>query len=221
MIAILLFAAWSGQARASGLATGFLDFHSVAPGAALQIRYAGPDNFIGSRVDGYFAPRCLLSTRAARALSRVERKLERSGKRLRIYDCYRPARAVAHFVRWARDLQDLKTKARYYPTVKKEDLFRDGYIAEKSGHSRGSTVDLAIDGLDFGSPFDFFDPVSHTDSTAVSERAQKNRMRLKTLMEEAGFKNLPEEWWHYTLKEEPHPDTYFDFPVEPVHSSSP
>jgi D-alanyl-D-alanine dipeptidase len=128
---------------------------------------------------------------------------------------------VAHFVRWAHDLQDLKKKAEFYPGVKKEDLFRDGYIAEKSGHSRGSTVDLAIDGVDFGTPFDYFDPASHTDSPAVSEEARKNRGQLRTWMEEAGFKNLPEEWWHYTLKEEPHPDTYFDFPVESVHPSSP
>ena len=221
MIAFLLLSFWTGEARASSPPAGFLDFHSLAPEAVLEIRYAGAHNFVGVPIEGYLAPRCLLSTQAARALSRVERKLARSGQRLRIFDCYRPARAVAHFVRWARDLQDLKRKAEFYPSVPKENLFRDGYIAEKSGHSRGSTVDLAIDGVDYGTPFDFFDSVSHTDSTAVSEGAQKNRLRLKTLMEEAGFKNLPEEWWHYTLKEEPHPDTYFDFTVQPVHPSSP
>jgi D-alanyl-D-alanine dipeptidase len=117
-------------------------------------------------------------------------------------------------VAWAKDLSDQKQKASYYPRVDKKDLFRLGYIAEKSGHSRGSTVDLTIDGLDMGTPYDFFDEQSHTENAALSDSVRSNRQMLKSAMESAGFKNLPEEWWHYTLRSEPYPDRFFNFSVE-------
>lgn len=194
----------------------------VAPEIQQDMRYAGANNFVGARVDGYQRPVCLLSAEAAEALAAVARELAPLGLGLRVYDCYRPARAVAHFARWARDLSDQRTKAQYYPRVDKAQLFAAGYIAERSGHSRGSTVDVTLalrraDGslaeLDMGTPFDLFDPRSATDSGEVSQAARANRAQLRDAMERAGFRNLPEEWWHYTLADEPYPDTYFDVPV--------
>jgi D-alanyl-D-alanine dipeptidase len=194
----------------------------VAPGIAEDMRYAGPDNFVGAQVDGYERPVCLLSAPAAEALAAVERDLARDGVGLLVFDCYRPARAVAHFVRWAHDLADQRTKARYYPRVEKAELFARGYLAERSGHSRGSTVDVTLverhaDGsaveLDMGTPFDLFDPRSATDAGDVPEQARANRARLRAAMARRGFANLTEEWWHYTLANEPYRDTYFDVPV--------
>jgi len=177
------------------------------------MRYTGTDNFIGTPVDGYAEPLCYLTNEAAVALKKVQQTLQNEGLSLRLFDCYRPQRAVDHFVRWAKDLNDTRMKSSYYPGVAKKDLFKDGYIAAKSGHSRGSTVDLTIDGLDMGTPFDFFDPRSHTQSSAVTTEQHENRMRLKKVMEANGFQNYAEEWWHYTLKDEPYKATYFDFPL--------
>jgi len=186
----------------------------VGPSVTQEIRYAGSDNFLGRPVQGYLAPECWLTREAAQALVRVQAQLKLSGLSLRVYDCYRPQRAVDDFVAWAKDLSDQKQKAIFYPRVDKKDLFRLGYIAEKSGHSRGSTVDLTIDGLDMGTPYDFFDEQSHTEQTGLSDFVRANRQKLKSAMESAGFKNLPEEWWHYTLKNEPYPDRFFNFLVE-------
>ena len=182
----------------------------------LDIRYAGSDNFVGRPVRGYKAAKCLLTPPAAAALERARASLARKGRTMVVYDCYRPQKAVDDFVAWAKDLADQRTKERYYPRVDKTRLFAEGYIAEKSGHSRGSTVDVGLLGVDFGTPYDFFDPLSHTDSRdpAVSSRQRANRRLLKSAMEAAGFKNLPEEWWHYTLKDEPFPDRWFDLDVE-------
>lgn len=192
----------------------FVDFAELAPGAVIEARYATTENFVGARIDGYEARKCLLTREAGEALAKVERDLEQEGARLRIFDCYRPQRAVDHFVRWSEDPADVKNKARYYPNVPKAELFERGYIARKSGHSRGSTIDLTIDGLDMGGGWDLLGPLSHTMNEEVSAEAHANRLRLKAAMEKRGFVNYDKEWWHYTLAGEPYPDVYFDFPVK-------
>jgi D-alanyl-D-alanine dipeptidase len=192
---------------------------ALDPSIEVDLRYAGSDNFVGTPVAGYEAPKCLLSRPAAEALVSVQKTLAGRGYGLRAFDCYRPQRAVDHFVRWARDTTDRRTKAAYYPDVAKSALFADGYIAERSGHSRGSTVDLTLievhsDGstepLDMGTPFDFFDPSSATDSPDVTPRQRADRALLREYMEAGGFRNYEAEWWHYTLEDEPWPDRYLD-----------
>ena len=204
----------------------------IIPSIPLDIRYFTAYNFIGRPIDGYQAPKCLLTPQAAQALQKVQAEAITQGYSLKIYDCYRPQQAVDLFLLWAKDLNDTKMQTLFYPHVPKPNLFSQGYIAEKSGHSRGSTLDLTLiplnaptlppcqldqpcqdNSIDMGSPFDFFDPISHTLSPKVSPTQHQNRLRLKTLMEKQGFTNLPEEWWHYTLKDEPYPDTYFNFPI--------
>ena len=198
----------------------FVDIKEVIPSVQLDIRYYTHNNFIGSRINGYDAPKCLLTREAALALKYVQEELVNNRQALKIFDCYRPQQAVDHFVRWAKDLNDQKMKAEYYPSIDKKSLFKDGYIAEKSGHSRGSTVDLTIVDLntnrelDMGTRFDYFDPLSHTASNGISKIQRDNRIALKTIMERNGFKNLKEEWWHFTLKNEVFPNRYFDFKVK-------
>lgn len=198
---------------------GFVAAAAVAPGIVVDMRYASSRNFVGRRIDGYDTAVCLLTPQAANALAAVQRDLAASGRGLKVFDCYRPARAVAHFARWARDLGDQRTRAEYYPNVDKDQLFALGYIAERSGHSRGSTVDLTLIDLatgaelDMGTPFDLFDPRSWPSDTTVSPEAQANRRALQEIMVAHGFRPLREEWWHFTLVGEPYPDTYFDFPV--------
>ncbi len=183
-----------------------------------DIRYFSSDNFMGRPVRGYGAPECLLTREAAEALSRAQADAVRQGLSLLVYDGYRPQRAVDHFVQWGVVLRDTLRKAEYYPDVPKAELFERGYIASRSGHSRGSTVDLTLARsgvpLDMGTPFDFFDERSHTENPAVGEVALANRRLLKGIMERAGFRNYASEWWHYTLVGEPYPDTYFDVPIE-------
>jgi len=221
----------------------FVDISSVVSGIVLDIRYATPHNFVGRRIPGYEAARCLLTRQAAEALARVQTTLRGSGLGLKVYDCYRPQTAVDAFVEWGRDLGDQAMKAEFYPSVDKRNLFQDGYIAERSSHSRGSTVDLTIvalpaarpdtdrrtelvsceteqslrfadASLDMGTGYDCFSPRSHTLFAELPAEQRANRLLLKHLMESSGFVNLPEEWWHFTLSAEPHPDRYFDFPVE-------
>jgi len=182
--------------------------------AVIEMRYFGSNNFLGRQVQGYKAPICYLSNEATSALKKVEIALKKEQLRLVIFDCYRPQRAVDDFVLWAKKLNDTKMKDIYYPQVQKKDLFKEGYIAAKSGHSRGSTIDLSISTLDMGTPFDYFDPRSHTMSPKVTPAQLKNRLYLKKVMEDNGFKNYPKEWWHYTLKNEPFPKKYFDFVIE-------
>ncbi len=189
----------------------FTNVNQHIPSIKFDMRYTTTDNFIGKPIDGYQEPICYLSNETSIALANVQQSLQKEGLGLLVFDCYRPQRAVDHFVRWAKDIDDTKMKSTYYPNVEKKDLFRDGYIAAKSGHSRGSTLDLSIDGLDMGTPFDFFDPRSHTGSKVVTKEQHKNRMYLKKVMEEHGFKNYAEEWWHYTLKNEPFKEHYFNF----------
>jgi D-alanyl-D-alanine dipeptidase len=198
----------------------FVDVAEFIPGVIMDIRYFTSNNFVGEPIDGYRQAKCLLTRRAAKALRTVQESVAEEGLALKIFDCYRPQRAVDHFVRWAKDLNDTGMKPQFYPNVDKAALFSKGYIAEKSGHSRGSTVDLTLvdavtgQALDMGTAYDFFDPLSHTENAAVSVTARHNRQRLKVVMEEHGFANLPEEWWHYTLVDEPHPYRYFNFAVE-------
>jgi D-alanyl-D-alanine dipeptidase len=173
----------------------------------------------GERIDGYERPRCLLSEPAANALAAVERDLSARGLGLKVFDCYRPQRAVAQFVRWAQRIDDVKRKRDFYPDVDKRELFAKGYISDRSGHSRGSTVDLTLvrradaRELDMGSPFDFFSLKSWPSDRSVSDQAQQNRALLAAAMRRRGFRPYDKEWWHFTLNNEPFPDTYFDFPV--------
>jgi zinc D-Ala-D-Ala dipeptidase len=197
----------------------FVDAATVVPKLIAEMRYAGSHNFVGRPIDGYEAPHCLLTRAAANALADVARDLEPRGLVIKAFDCYRPTRAVANFVRWARDLKDQKMKVEFYPDVDKRTLFRDGYIATQSGHSRGSTIDLTLaqtDGhqLDMGTPFDFFGPKSWTADPSVGAEAHKNRMLLASAMRRRGFRSYDKEWWHFTLRGEPFPDTYFNFPVK-------
>jgi CubicO group peptidase (beta-lactamase class C family) len=201
---------------------GMVDIRSLVPDIAQDIRYFGSDNFVGARVDGYEAPRCYLKREAAEALARVERSLHERHQRLRLYDCYRPARAVAHFMRWAADPTDVKTKSAHYPDLDKPQLL-GGYIAPVSGHSRGATLDLSLlqcDGrdagckpLDMGTDFDFFGTRANTDSPEVTDVQRANRHLLRDAMAVQGFRNYPMEWWHYTYQPEPTPGLLYDVPV--------
>ncbi len=206
-------------AHAAERPASFVDVAARVPGIAVEMRYAGEHNFVGVRIDGYERPVCLLTAQAAGALARVQHDLAERGLGLKVFDCYRPGRAVAHFVRWARDLADVKRKAEFYPTVDKRELFRLGYIAAQSGHSRGSTVDIGLvvlaDGAepDMGTPFDTFGPRSWPGDMTVSAEARRHRALLAAAMRQRGFRPYAKEWWHFTLRDEPFPATYFDFPV--------
>lgn len=197
---------------------GFVSVSEVIPDVLLDVRYYSTYNFVGERVDGYEAPLVLLTKEAADALALVNADMRRKGLRLVLYDGYRPQRAVDHFVRWA-ESADESMRAFFYPDVEKRDLFVRGFIARRSGHSRGSTVDLTLLDertgklLDMGGPFDFFGELSHPDCPGVTPAQHANRMLLRQAMLDHGFKPLSTEWWHFTLKDEPYPDTYFDFPV--------
>lgn len=212
-------ASLSPTSALSEIPSAFVDVAQMVPGAQLDVRYFTTDNFVGARIDGYEAPRCFLTLPAAQALQAVASEAAGKALRLLIFDCYRPARAVAHFALWAADLSDEAMKLSYYPDVEKRDLFAEGYIAERSGHSRGSTLDLtlvdAASGrqLDMGTPFDLFGPRSWPASPDVTREQRANRKTLAALMEQNGFKGFDKEWWHFTLENEPFPDTYFDFPI--------
>ena len=200
-------------------ASGFVPVSKYIPDALLDVRYYSTYNFVGARVDGYEQPIVLLTKEAAAALRHVSDDLREKGLRLVIYDGYRPQQAVDHFVRWAEDIADTRMKPIFYPDVDKADLFEKGFIAKRSGHSRGSTVDLTLLDektgmlLDMGGPFDFFGELSHPSYTGVSQVQYANRMLLQSAMVKHGFKPLSTEWWHFTLVDEPYPQTFFDFPV--------
>jgi D-alanyl-D-alanine dipeptidase len=225
-IAFLLLLLTSHLAHAHTMPAAFIDAATVVDGLVVDRRYFGADNFVGTRIDGYQAPRCLLARPAAVALSAAQRDLTRRGLGLKVLDCYRPTRAVAHFARWARDLADMTRKADYYPDVDKRDLFRLGYIAERSGHSRGSTVDITLVrraggegdpdmGMpDMGTRFDFFGPKSWPSDISVGKAVRRNRALLAAAMARAGFQAYDKEWWHFTLRNEAFPKSYFDFPVQ-------
>ena len=197
---------------------GFVSVSDVIPDVLLDVRYYSTYNFVGERIDGYEAPLVLLTREAAEALALVNADLRRKGLRLVLYDGYRPQQAVDHFVRWAEN-EDESMRPVFYPDVDKADLFTRGFIARRSGHSRGSTVDLTLldekSGmlLDMGGPFDFFGELSHPDASGVTPQQHHHRMLLRDAMLRRGFRPLSTEWWHFTLVNEPYPDTYFDFPV--------
>jgi len=199
------------------------------------MRYAGGENFVGAPIDGYQTAQCWLTPAAAQALARVQKAARAQHLSLKVFDCYRPQRAVDHFSRWARALEDTRMKRAYYPDVGKNTLFAQGYIAPRSGHSRGSTLDLTLvrsqyrvparaqdcrqpkawgDELDMGTTYDCFDPLSNTANPAIQGRAKANRALLVELMGAEGFHNYAKEWWHFTLANEPHPETYFDIPIQ-------
>jgi len=197
----------------------FVELQDRIPTIAVDVRYYSADNFVGQRVDGYEQPVILLSKQAADALSAVQERLKNDGLGLKVFDAYRPQTAVNHFVRWAADPTDRRTKQKYYPDLPKDRLFELGYIAKRSGHTRGSTLDLTLidlstgEELDMGSGWDFFGEISHHDSPLVDRQATANRERLRDAMVAEGFRPYANEWWHYTLDNEPFPDRYFDFPV--------
>lgn len=207
---------------ASSLPDGFVDIRDVIPNIKVDIRYFSENNFVGQRIDGYEKPRCILTKKAAIALKKVQADLNDFGLGLKVFDGYRPQQAVDHFVRWAQDLDDTKMKYKYYPNVDKKELFEHGYIAEQSGHSRGSTVDLTIvsidpngsQELDMGTEWDFFSPRSWPSSMDVTATQRAHRMLLRNIMTKYGFTPLKEEWWHFTLTDEPFPNRYFDFSVK-------
>lgn len=197
----------------------FVLLSDYVPGIVQEIRYFSTYNFVGDRIDGYEEPVALLTREAARALKDVANEANAMGYRLKVFDAYRPARAVRHFVFWGIEDLDLRMKPFFYPKLEKQVLFQEGYIAKESSHSRGSTIDLTLldmatgKEVDMGSPFDLFDPLSHPDCRDVTDEQYDNRMLLQNLMVRAGFVPIDCEWWHFTLEDEPFPETYFDFPV--------
>ena len=199
--------------------SGFVLLADYVPSVIQEIRYYSTFNFIGERIDGYEEPCALLTKEAARALKEVSNQMIVKGYRLKIFDAYRPARAVKHFVLWGIEDLDLRMKPYFYPDLEKQELFRQGYIAKQSSHSRGSTVDLTLfdmktgQELDMGSPFDLFSEISHPDNKSVTEKQYNNRMLLQNAMTRSGVVPIGCEWWHFTLADEPYPETYFDFPV--------
>jgi D-alanyl-D-alanine dipeptidase len=216
---LLSLLACSSNSTNNDLPKDFVYLKDIVPSVVLDIRYYGTDNFVGKRVNGYEKPTCIVTNECASQLKIIAKEAAKSNYRLKVFDSYRPQRAVDHFSEWALDLNDTLTKAKYYPEVKKSDLFRLNYIASKSGHSRGSTIDLTLidengNELDMGSSWDYFGTMSWPSDTTISEEAQKNRLYLRTLMLENGFNPYNEEWWHFTLKNEPYPETYFDFIIK-------
>ena len=211
---------WFAATMACALPDGFVYVDEAVPQVVVSARYAGSDNFVGAPVDGYRVPRVVLSTPAAYALLQASTALAPFGLGLKVFDGYRPQRAVDHFMRWAADPRDTRTQAAHYPALAKERLIPDGYIARRSGHSRGSTVDLTLidlaDGseLPMGTAFDFFGPESWPDYRPISPAVRANRALLQQVMLRSGFRPLKQEWWHFTLEHEPWPERYFDFPIE-------
>lgn len=208
-----------GTKRAHDGSENFVAITDVVPDVILEIRYYSTYNFVGERIDGYEQPVALLTKQAADSLKVVSDELRKHGYRLKIWDSYRPQRAVNHFIRWAEDLNDTAMKRIFYPMVDKSLLFEQNYIMARSGHSRGSTVDLTLvdeqtgKELDMGSTFDWFGKESHPDYMDLTSTQLANRLVLRHAMLSHGFKPLDSEWWHFTLADEPFPDTYFDFPV--------
>ena len=199
--------------------SGFVLLADYVPGIVQEIRYYTTYNFVGDRIDGYEEPCALLTREAARALKAVSGEVNAQGYRLKIFDAYRPACAVRHFVLWGIEDLDLRMKPYFYPDLEKQELFKRGYIAARSSHSRGSAVDLTLldmetgKEVDMGSPFDLFNERSHPDSRAVTQEQYDNRMLLRRAMLRNGFAPIDCEWWHFALAQEPYPETYFEFPV--------
>ena len=242
VLALVLTAPAGAQQRAPDT---FVSLHDESPSIVIEMRYLTSHNFIGRPIDGYREPLCLLTRPTAEAVARAQAAVRARGYSLKVYDCYRPQRAVDMFVAWGKRLKDQKMKAEFYPREPKKRVFKDGYIAEQSGHSRGSTLDLTLvkrpaaeqeryhrgdrlrdcglprsqrfrdNSIDMGTGYDCFDPLAHPYAPRFrGTKQRRNRLRLRIPMKAAGFKPLATEWWHFTLVDEPYPDTYFDFPVK-------
>ena len=245
VVALLrLIAAPAGAAEKQAPTGAFVSLHDVDPSILIEMRYFTAHDFMGRRVPGYREPVCLLTRPTAEALTRVQAAVHAQGYTLKVYDCYRPQRAVDSFVAWAKDLSDTRMKREFYPRVRKKVLFKEGYIAKQSRHSRGSTLDLTLvklpprrqeryhrgdrlrdcaasvrrrfrdNTIDMGTGYDCFDPLAHPYNARMRGRVRLNRLKLREPMIAAGFKGLATEWWHFTLKDEPYPETFFDFPME-------
>lgn len=211
------------EQKTEKLPEGFVYVDEIIPEIGVDLRYYTSHNFVGERIDGYKKARCILTKEAANALRKVQKELKPFGLGLKIFDAYRPQQAVDHFVRWADNLTDTRMKEEFYPNVIKENLFRDDYIMPRSSHSRGSTVDVTIVSLqsdtpdkelDMGSSFDFFGRESWPQHPDISKSQRAHRMLLQIIMKKHGFEPYPKEWWHFTLKKEPFPETYFNFPIQ-------
>ncbi len=243
VLALALLAPSTASAQKAP-ADAFSLLHDFAPGAIQEMRYTTHHNFIGRPIRGYREAECILTRQSAKALGRVQAAVRKKGYTLKVYDCYRPQRAVDDFVAWGKRVRDQTMKAEFYPRVDKRRVFKEGYIATKSGHSRGSTVDLTLvkrpaasqeryrrgdmlrdctaprsvrfgdNSIDMGTGYDCFDPKSHPYAASVTSAQRRNRLLLRRAMLKAGFKGLATEWWHFTLRDEPFPETFFDFPVE-------
>ena len=209
-----------GYNQKQSLPDGFVYVKSVIPDLDVELRYFSQNNFVGDTIDGYKANRLILTKATAEKLKLVQAELQQQNLCLKVYDGYRPQPAVNHFIRWAKDLNDTIKKQQFYPEVNKRNLFKSGYIASRSGHSRGSTIDLTISNgetgepLDMGSPYDFFGESSWVTHSDLTDQQKKNRQLLQTVMLKHNFRNYPKEWWHFTLRWEPFPKTYFEFEVE-------
>lgn len=247
VLKLMLTGCWApacSAAEAEQTQAGLIDIKTVIPDVVIDLRYAGFHNFIGEPVIGYSVAKCLLTPQAAQQLASVQQDLKAFSLALKIYDCYRPQRAVDHFLRWAAVTDDTRMQQEFYPRRDKHNLFADGYIAAKSSHSRGSTVDITLvplpvpqqalylpgqplqacdleqsqrfqdNSLDMGTGFDCFDALANTENPRIGLEQRINRLLLKTLMEQHGFKNYALEWWHFTLVNEPFPDRYFDIAIE-------
>ena len=203
--------------------SGFVVLAEYIPAVIQEIRYYSTYNFIGDRIDGYEEPCALLTIEAARALKSVSNEMFVQGYRLKVFDAYRPAAAVKHFVLWGIEDQDIRMKPYFYPDLEKQELFNKGYIAKQSSHSSGSAVDLTLldmktgKEVDMGGPFDYFSELSHPDYRGITEEQYENRMILQNAMVRNGFAPIDCEWWHFMLKDEPYPDTYFEFPVSSAY----
>ncbi len=202
------------------LPKGFVYIKEQIPNIEIELRYNSTNNFLGKKVKGYNSNKAILTQKATKALKNIQKELNQFNLGLKIFDGYRPQKAVNNFVEWAKDLNNTLKKDKYYPTIDKKNLFRDGYIASKSGHSRGSTVDLTIidlnskNELDMGSGFDFFGKISWVKYKDITYQQRANRLLLHSIMTKNGFKSYNQEWWHFTLKNEPFPNKYFDFDIE-------
>jgi D-alanyl-D-alanine dipeptidase len=209
-----------GFQQKPSLPEGFVYAKTLIPDLDVELRYYTTNNFVGDTIDGYKSHKLILTKAAVDQLKLIQDELQEQNLCLKVYDGYRPQRAVNHFMRWAKDLNDTINKSQFYPDVAKRNLFKEEYIASRSGHSRGSTLDLTItngetgEPLDMGSPYDFFGEQSWVAYDGISEAQKKNRQLLQTVMLKHNFRNYSKEWWHFTLRWEPFPETYFDFEVE-------
>jgi zinc D-Ala-D-Ala dipeptidase len=219
---LIVTSSLSSIVQAQNKPDDFIDVATLTNNIDVELRYLSNDNFVGKQVDGYEANKCYLQSEAANAIAKLADQIVQQGYKLKIYDCYRPQRAVSHFMRWAADQKDTKTKDQYYPELEKPKLINE-YIAEKSGHSRGSTLDLSLlqrdnnnlwQELDMGSPFDFFGTISNVGSPLINSTQQHNRQLLLDLMQQQNFEVYKMEWWHFTHQPPAYLDTYFDFVIK-------